>query len=283
MFDEGLEIGPALEAWLAQARPSADLPIVNEWDVFTIPYTSGTTGKPKGVLVPHRSRILTLFAMAVEYGCYGPDDRFMASAPMCHGAGMVFSLAPIFFGGYAEIMDKFEPEAVLDSLASESISGFFGVPTHFHALMSLPPAALAAGHLFVFRLTRPLLKLADDVEAVSEDNLTPLAPVKGRAEVTRLASALNTMIFRLKDYTGRLEASNRELERKHQELDRSHRRLRTSLSIAQELAALANLKDVSAYLIRAFRGIIECRNMALVVFSDRGGDACGRPRGAASS
>ncbi len=134
-------------------------------------------------------------------------------------------------------------------------------------------AALAIGHLFVFRLTRPLLKLADDVEAVDEDNLSPLAPVKSRAEVIRLASAFNSMISRLKDYTGRLEASNRELERKHQELDRSHRRLRTSLSIAQELAALANLKDVSAYLIRAFRGIIECRNMALVVFSDRGDDA----------
>ncbi len=43
-----IEIGPALEAWLAQARPSAELPVVNEWDVFTIPYTSGTTGKPKG-------------------------------------------------------------------------------------------------------------------------------------------------------------------------------------------------------------------------------------------
>jgi two-component system response regulator HydG len=134
-------------------------------------------------------------------------------------------------------------------------------------------AAMAIGHLFVFRLTRPLLKLADDVEAIGEDSLTPLAPVKSRAEVIRLASAFNTMISRLKDYTGRLEASNRELEKKHQELDRSHRRLRISLSIAQELAALANLKDVSAYLLRAFRGIIECRNMALVVFSDRGDDA----------
>ena len=134
-------------------------------------------------------------------------------------------------------------------------------------------AALAAGHLFVFRLTRPLLRLADDVETVGEDNLTPLAPVKGRAEVTRLASAFNTMISRLKEYTGRLEASNRELEKKHLELDRAHRRQRTSLSITQGISALANLKDVSAYLIRAFKGIIECRNMTLVVFNSRGEEA----------
>ncbi len=134
-------------------------------------------------------------------------------------------------------------------------------------------AALAAGHLFVFRLMQPLLRLADDVEAVGEDNLTPLAPVKARAEVTRLASAFNTMISRLRDYTGKLQASNRELEKKHHELDRAHHRLRTFLSITQELAALASLKEVSAFLIRAFRGIIECRNMTLVVFNSRGEEA----------
>ncbi len=134
-------------------------------------------------------------------------------------------------------------------------------------------AALAAGHLFVFRLTRPLLKLADDVEAVGEDNLTHLPPPKGRAEVARLASAFNMMISRLKEYTGRLEASNQELARKHQELDLAHRRLRLSLSITQELAALADLKEVSAYLIHAFKGIVACRSMTMVVFNSRGDEA----------
>ena len=125
-------------------HPVAQHLSVQEWDNFTIPYTSGTTGKPKGVLVPHRSRILTLFGMAVEYGCYAPDDRFLAIAPMCHGAGMIFSLAPVFFGGYAEIMDKFVPELVLERLGSGEISGFFAVPTHFHALLSVAPGLLAA-------------------------------------------------------------------------------------------------------------------------------------------
>src|SRR5690606_16590604 len=102
-------------------------------------------------LVPHRSRILTLFGMAVEYGCYAPDDRFLAVAPMCHGAGMIFSLAPVFFGGYAEIMDQFDPEQVLKFLGSQEITGFFGVPTHFHALLSAEPAALEAGRSRVLK------------------------------------------------------------------------------------------------------------------------------------
>jgi len=139
-----ITIGPELEAWLAKATAARPAPLIREWDDFTIPYTSGTTGKPKGVLVPHRSRILTLFGMAVEYGCYAPDDRFLAIAPMCHGAGMIFSLAPVFFGGYAEIIDKFEPEEVLDRLGSQQITGFFAVPTHFHALLGAGRAALAA-------------------------------------------------------------------------------------------------------------------------------------------
>jgi len=140
--DTIIEIGSELEEWLARATPRVLNHQVEEWDTFTIPYTSGTTGRPKGVLVPHRSRILSLFGMAVEYGCYAPDDRFLAIAPMCHGAGMVFSLAPIFFGGYAEIFDRFDPEQVIKTLESGRMTGFFGVPTHFHAMMGLPAQVL---------------------------------------------------------------------------------------------------------------------------------------------
>jgi two-component system response regulator HydG len=111
------------------------------------------------------------------------------------------------------------------------------------------------------------------VEAIGEDNLTPLAPVRSRAEVARLASAFNGMLARLREYTGRLQTSNRQLEKKNQELDRAQRQLRTSLSITQEISALPGLRDVSTCLIRAFKSIIECRNMALVVFNSRADEA----------
>lgn len=137
-----LTVGDSYQAWRDAQQALPELPEVAEWDTFTIPYTSGTTGKPKGVLVPHRSRVISLYAMAVEYGCFSPDDRFLAIAPMCHGAGMIFALAPIFFGGYAEIMDKFDPEAVVRKFRSEKITGFFGVPTHFHAIFGLDATIL---------------------------------------------------------------------------------------------------------------------------------------------
>ncbi len=137
-------VGDELDTWLGEARGSATFPQVQEWDNFTIPYTSGTTGLPKGVLVPHRSRILTLLGMAQEYGCYSPDDRFLAMAPMCHGAGMLFALAPVFFGGFAEILDKFDPEIFLRKLKDERISGYFAVPTHFNAIFSVEQNILDA-------------------------------------------------------------------------------------------------------------------------------------------
>ena len=136
-------IGDDLERRLAGARPRADLPTVGEWEPFTIPYTSGTTGKPKGVLVSHRSRILSFYGMASEYGCYSPDDRFLGFAPLCHGAGLAFSIAAIFLGGQLELLSRFDPERVLRRLNHGAATGVFMVPTHFHAIFTLEKAVLA--------------------------------------------------------------------------------------------------------------------------------------------
>ncbi|MGE5255156.1 MAG: sigma 54-interacting transcriptional regulator [Hyphomicrobiales bacterium] len=127
--------------------------------------------------------------------------------------------------------------------------------------------SLIAGQLFVFRLTRPLLRLADQVEEIGEDNLAQPVWIKGRVEISRLAAAFNRMLERLKDYTDRLQTSNRQLEKTNEELDRAQRQLRTSLAISREIAALPALRDVSLYLIKTFKSIIACRNMALLVFS----------------
>ena len=139
---EIIGIDNEMETLIAQTECPSQLPTIKEKETFTIPYTSGTTGKPKGVLVPHRSRALTLYGMADAYGCFSSDDRFLSIAPMCHGAGMIFSLAPIFFGGYAEIMDDFNPELVMKTLEDEEITGFFGVPTHFYGMLGVDQSIL---------------------------------------------------------------------------------------------------------------------------------------------
>ena len=134
-------IGTDYDLLLQEAHPAA-APDIAEWNAFAIPYTSGTTGKPRGVVLPHRSRVLTGFCMASEYGCYGPDDSFLAVTPLFHGAGYSFAHASVFFGGTCEILPAFDAGQTLRQLHHGGITGTFLVPTMFHAMFALEPALL---------------------------------------------------------------------------------------------------------------------------------------------
>ncbi|WP_394729366.1 class I adenylate-forming enzyme family protein [Altererythrobacter sp. GH1-8] len=145
-----LQIGEPLDKALADvsdADPSLT-DLADEDSTFVLPYTSGTTGLPKGVQVTHRSRSLTFYGMGVEYGCYGPDDRFLGLAPMCHGAGFAFNLAPLYFGGALDLFTSFDPVATLAHIGSGEVTGIFLVPTHFQAFFAQNEAVLSTskGH-----------------------------------------------------------------------------------------------------------------------------------------
>ncbi|WP_373488007.1 class I adenylate-forming enzyme family protein [Blastomonas sp.] len=117
-------------------------------DCFGICYTSGTTGKPKGVMISHRSRVLTIHAMAAEYGCFGPDDHFLALTPLCHGAGFAFAVAPLLFGGTTTLAHDLKAPAILARLAEGDVTGLFIVPTHAKWFLELgdTASAMVAGH-----------------------------------------------------------------------------------------------------------------------------------------
>ena len=137
-----LTLGENYEQALSEASPVANSH-AEEFGAFSICYTSGTTGKPKGVVLPHRSRALVCLASAVEYNCFGPGDRFLALAPLFHGAGFAFALAAISHGGTCVLHDGNDAESIVSRLELGDIDGVFMVPTHFKRIHDLPEARFA--------------------------------------------------------------------------------------------------------------------------------------------
>lgn len=146
-------LGAEYEAWLAAAEERGLSREVQETDPFALVYTSGTTGEPKGVLLSHRSRALAFLGMAMEFGCFGPDDRHLSMAPMAHGAGFVFTMGPLFSGGFVEVLPRFDPERVLDRLQHGGFTGTFMVPTHYQSIFALEKSTLDR-----YRGTTPALR-----------------------------------------------------------------------------------------------------------------------------
>lgn len=132
----GNEAGREYEQVLAGSRAEDPQIPVNELDTFCIMFTSGTTGKPKGVQISHRSRTLTFYSTALDWGL-GPQRRSIAVAPMYHGAGFAFGFAGVATGGTVSVLRSWDPEKLLDMAERDRAQSMFLVPTHAQTMRAL--------------------------------------------------------------------------------------------------------------------------------------------------
>ncbi len=109
-------------------HPVRALPAVAEADYFSLMFTSGTTGEPKGALATHRARMLWVLNAAIQYGL-NDEDRYLGTMPQVHSAGLTFTLIHLYVGATVRILEHFDPVAFLDIVERERISSSLTVPT----------------------------------------------------------------------------------------------------------------------------------------------------------
>ncbi|WP_456273128.1 class I adenylate-forming enzyme family protein [Bacillus sp. AK031] len=109
---------------------------VDETDTLYLGYTSGTTGKPKGVVISHRSRMLTGMAAAYEYKI-DESDIHIVPGPIYHAAPWIFLMMQLISGGTLVIQESFDPEEFLADVEKYKATNTFMAPTMFNFLVSL--------------------------------------------------------------------------------------------------------------------------------------------------
>ncbi len=103
----------------------------------TMAYTSGTTGRPKGVHRPSGPAASTAFSDATDY--VPGKDLNLVTGPLYHSAPLAFSLSlPLTRGAGVVLMDKWDAEETLRLVEQHRITHTHLVPTMFHRMISLP-------------------------------------------------------------------------------------------------------------------------------------------------
>lgn len=144
-FGESVPAGwTPYEALIATAPADLGPVDVAPGDTSALMYTSGTTGRPKGVIRSHEGSTLIALATALEMR-FTRDDIALLVMPMCHANSLYFSQTFAHLGATCVIDDRrsFDPEALLAQLAAERITFTSLVPTHYIMMLGLPEAVKA--------------------------------------------------------------------------------------------------------------------------------------------
>ena len=141
-----IKTGEASNSWLSfdsvldedDSIIACDLPDSSE---STILYTSGTTGKPKGVLYSYKN-ILTVAQMICVEMEIKPESRLLLMMPLSHSAPLhLLFMAGIVVGATSVLVPTFTPDLLIDTIEQEKTTHFFGAPVAYLVTAKHPKIA----------------------------------------------------------------------------------------------------------------------------------------------
>jgi long-chain acyl-CoA synthetase len=118
-------------------------PIADETEGHTFFYSSGTTGRPKGIkpdfaFPPFGAGVGLELRMQAAYG-FAADTVYLCPAPLYHAAPIGWSMGTLRLGGTVVLMERFDPVACLQAIERHRVTAGQFVPTHFVRMLKLTP------------------------------------------------------------------------------------------------------------------------------------------------
>ena len=173
------------EASIRDHGPNFERVEIDERDLITINYTSGTTARPKGVMVTHRSAYINIMN-TLAHQHLTPSDRYLWTLPMFHANGWTFTWINTARGMAHVCLRRVEPELIYKLMRDESITMFCAAPTVLISIANAPPEMRAGAPRGIRLFTAGAPPAAATIELVERDLGWELTHVYGLTETSPL-------------------------------------------------------------------------------------------------
>jgi fatty-acyl-CoA synthase len=139
-FEEARDGWLDYEAAIAAADPGFARPEIDERDLLTINYTSGTTARPKGVMITHRNAAINSIGTLLHLPI-GVGERYLWTLPMFHANGWTYTWTVTAAAGTHICLRKVDPADVFSLIRDEGVSWLCAAPTVLISLANAPAGA----------------------------------------------------------------------------------------------------------------------------------------------